>query len=173
MTEAIAAGGVTLLTASSARMSDDEAQALRSLQLRVFATDRSTAFASVLHVLLDNSFRATHADASTGFIAAVGPGTEHLRLGLGGLSRHTDTAEASVFVEQVAPRLVQVRIGFSAVNTGTAAGAEARTRFAEQHQLFFAQLQSEITQRQAHANTDAPFPADSMISLDRGSAHID
>ena len=87
MTDAVAAGGLTLLSAGSAPMIVDQAQALRSLQVRAFATDKTTAFASALHVLLDSGFRATHADTATGFITVVGPSTDHLRLGLGGLSR--------------------------------------------------------------------------------------
>lgn len=159
VTQAMATGGVTLLSAGSGKIDVEQAQARRNLQLRAFPTDRSTAFASALHVLLDNGFRATHADAGTGFITAVGPGTDQLRLGLGGLSRHTDFTEASVFVEQVASRLVQVRITFTRSDASTGVGVETRAhmiRSAEQHQLFFAQLEKEIAQRQSNATHPEP-----------------
>ena len=70
--QSISGEGVTLFSAGEQKNGDASQPDRRRLQERRLPAPKSLVFASVMNVLADNGFRATFADATTGFITAIG-----------------------------------------------------------------------------------------------------
>lgn len=123
----------------------------RELQERLVAGSKADVFTSVLNVLADAGFRVTQADASTGFITASGWSEERIAIGLGGLSRNSETPAVSVFVDDGRAedasfvRAIFARSRSSAANRGSS--VETLVREKSRYREFFSNLEREIGYR--------------------------
>ena len=143
---------MTLFSAGEQKNGDASQPDRRRLQERRLPAPKSLVFASVMNVLADNGFRATFADATTGFITAIGRSKSRVAVNVGGLSRISDQPTVSVFLEDGLDNITSVRVVFGTSSQSSRTSGTLPERILEVETIythFFNQLALEIEERSA------------------------
>ena len=150
--QSISGEGVTLFSAGEQKNGDASQPDRRRLQERRLPAPKSLVFASVMNVLADNGFRATFADATTGFITAIGRSKSRVTVNVGGLSRISDQPTVSVFLKDGLNNITSVRVVFGTSTQSSGTNGTLPERILEDETIythFFNQLALEIEERSA------------------------
>lgn len=148
--QSISGDGVTLLTARTDDVNNLAASERRALQERRLPASKTIVFASIMNVLADSGFRVTTADATTGFVTAIGSGQDRISLGFGGLSRLSDLPTVSIFVEELANDTTGVRAVFANSVASSSAQGSSPERVSNDENTyfqFFVRLEREVGAR--------------------------